>query len=59
MNKNFNPGPAAMGLNHGAGKGGVERSTKWREKYSEIQWGVFIVGMKRVGQKQVKKYDHR
>lgn len=51
------PGPSELGLNNGAGKGSVERSTKWREKYSEIQWGQLIVGMKRIRNKMVKKYS--
>lgn len=56
---NFNPGPAELGINHEAGKGDTERSTAWRKNYSDIQWGAYIVGMKRVGQKLVKKYEPR
>ena len=55
--ENFNPGPAELGLNHGAaGKGSKERCSKWRAHFDEIKWSGFVVGMERKGRKMVKKY---
>lgn len=38
----------------GAGKGSLERSSKWRENYPEVAWTG--VEMQRVGAKLVKRY---
>ena len=44
-------------LNHGAGKGDKERSSKWRENYGEIYWGILNPpGFIQRGTKQVKRY---
>lgn len=45
----------------GAGKGSAERSSKWREHYNDIDWGVidcfaFDPSVRRDGQKLVKRY---
>lgn len=55
----FNPGPSELGLG-GAGKGSVERGSKWRKKYDDIDWQKDKKdnqGFRRVGiNKTVKKY---
>jgi len=43
-------------LNHTAGKGDKERSSKWRENYQEINWGAGPEGFTPDGAKQVKTY---
>jgi len=43
-------------LNHTAGKGDKERSSKWRENYQDINWGDEPRGFIPDGAKQVKMY---
>ena len=42
---------------HSAGKGDKERSSKWRENYEDIDWGILNPsGFRKEGVKQVKTY---
>jgi hypothetical protein len=42
-------------LDHGAGKGDKERSSRWREGYNDINWPG-VTGLVREGSKLVKRY---